>query len=148
MFLCGDRRNQLCIAWVPWHSSIAWNPSVCQVRAPTWNPSVCQVRAPKSYFPQMCINSFDRWTVQWYSTLNSTTVPRRQNSHTSHMHAAHPTSHCSFSLLCFWAPSRLHYSLLLLSHFFDWPDSMFISMSHYLLEYSGECFQLLPLQLW
>lgn len=71
--LCGDQRNKLRvqhgIAWVLWHRSIAWNPSVCQVRA------------PKLYFPQMRINSFDRRTVQCNSTLNSTTVPGRQSTH-------------------------------------------------------------------
>lgn len=36
----------------------------------------------------MCINSFDRRTVQCYSTHNSAAVPRRRSTHTSH--AAHP----------------------------------------------------------
>lgn len=105
--LCGDQRNKLRvqhgIAWVLWHRSIAWNPSVCQVRA------------PKLYFPQMRINSFDRRTVQCNSTLNSTTVPGRQSTHTSHMHTAHPTR---FTRLSFFFLSTFPSPLSSLISFF------------------------------
>lgn len=39
------------------------------------------------------------------------------------------------------------FSVFPLMFFVDWLHSTLISMSHYPLEYSGECFQLLPFQL-
>lgn len=67
----------------------------------------------------------------WQAGCTVFYMPQCCTSHTSHTH-----SFCFSSLLS-------DFSLV----FFDWLDSMLISMSHYLLEYSGECFQLLPFQL-
>lgn len=154
-FMCGYWRNKLWaehgIAWVLWHRSIAWNPTVLQVRA------------PKSYFPK-CASTVltGRLYTSAFSTLRRAAVPRRQSTHTSHARSHPPhalylvvVGVCCFVLfiyfLSFWAPSHLRPSVFLRSlsffFFFDWLDSTLISMSHYLLEYSGECFQLLPLQL-
>lgn len=83
----------------------------------------------------MCINASDRPPVQCYSTPSSAAVPRR------HI-CTRPTT---FFLGIF--PSPLSFSFLFFFFFFDWLRSMLISASHYLLEYSGECFQLLPFQL-
>lgn len=61
-----------------WHSSVAWNPSACQVLD------------PKSYTTQIRIDASDRRTVQCHSTVPSAGVPGGQSTHTSYA-ALHPT---------------------------------------------------------
>lgn len=137
-FVCGDWRVKLrhCL------SGLASQRSMKSVRLPGassqiahrpnvhpqfWQPNCTML----FYAPQCCCS--------------------RKSEHTNITRSLRTPPHSTPHL--FWGrrkgvgASHLHPSVFLFSHFFDWLDSMLISMSHYLLEYSGECFQLLPFQL-
>lgn len=113
-------------------------------------PQSARCELPNYTFPK-CASTV--LTGGLYSAILHSTVLLFQEDR-AHIHhiCTQPTPHALLDFLFFFEhlpiSTLLSHFLLFLSFFFlDWLDSMLISMSHYLLEYSGKCFQLLPFQL-
>lgn len=108
---------------------------------------------PQIVRPRMCINSSDG-RLNSAGSHSTVLLFQEDMAHVQHIctqstHTPH-TLYLTFLFFCLCVcylgtfPSP---PLSLVFFFSDWPASTLISISHYLLEYSGECFQLLPFQL-